>query len=320
MIDPVLFGKAVIYSSLLILLSLGLTLTYLTTKVPNFSHATFAAIGAFVILTLTSEQFLGGNVYNYLIIASIVSGIVSLAQYILVLRPLIKRRASIISLMITTLAIDFILVSLLNIYADYLLQTFHITNARYFILTKNDVVIAGQNGVLIVAPILAIMIVSLLYLALTRTRFGISMRAAIEDSSLASVVGVNVNFVYSVSWFTAGALAGLAGGLIPLYIPGNPTLGNTLIVPTFAGSTVGGLFNIYGAVLGGLLIGFAESLGTRFLSSLLGSWVLPYKPLIPLIAISITLLLSPRGIMGTNWKRVIARVQESVFKKTEKET
>ena len=313
MVDPILLSRTIIYSSLLTLLSLGLTLTYLTTKVPNFAHASFSTVGVYVIRTLTAEVFLGGNVYNYLIIAFIFGGAVALIQYLLILRPLIRRGASIIALMITTLAVDFILVALMNIFADYLSHTFQI-RSRYFLLTTSDIKIAGQNGILIIAPALIIVVVSVLYLALTRTTFGIAMRAAIEDSSLASVVGINVNLVYSVSWFIAGALAGLSGGLIPLYIPGNPDIGTQLLLSMFAASTVGGLFNIYGAVVGGFLIGFAEILGTTYISSIVGPWVIAYRQIVPLIAIAITLLLSPRGILGADWKKALRSVRSIIYK------
>ena len=305
MIDPILFSRAIIFSSLLTLLSIGLTLTYLTTKVPNFAHGTFAAVGAYV--TLTTVNMWHANPYHYLFLAFLIGGVIALAQYLGIFRPLMRRGATIIGLMITTLAIEFILLAALNIYADYL-STQLKWRSRYFLLTPHDVIIAGQRGLLIIAPTLAAVTVILLYLILTRTRFGVAMRAAIENSSLASVVGINVNLVYAVSWFLAGGLAGLSGGLLPLWFPGNPDMGGKLIVSTFAASIVGGLFNIYAAVLGGFLIGLAEVLGTSYLASQLGAWIIPYRPLIPLIAIAITLLLAPKGLVGVNWRRVVASV------------
>ena len=138
MVDPILLSRTIIYSSLLTLLSMGLTLTYLTTKVPNFAHASFSTIGVYVMRTFTAEVFFGGNVYNYLVIAALFSGAVALIQYLLILRPLIRRGASLITLMITTLAVDFILLALTNIYADYLSQTYQI-RSRYFLLTSSDI-------------------------------------------------------------------------------------------------------------------------------------------------------------------------------------
>ena len=309
MIDLILLSRAIIFSSLLTLLSIGLTLTYLTTKVPNFAHGTFAAVGAYV--TLTAVKLWMGNPYHSLFLALIIGGIIALAQYLIVFRPLIRRGATVVGLMITTLAIEFILLAVMNIYADYLSTQFKI-RSRYFLLSYYDIDIAGQRGILVISPTLAAVTVTLLYLALTRTKFGVAMRAAIEDSSLASVVGINVNMVYAVSWFIAGGLAGLSGALLPLWFPGNPDMGSKVIVSVFASSIVGGLGSIYGAVLGGFLIGLTEILGTSFLASWLGAGVIPYRPLIPLIAIAVTLLLAPKGLAGINWRGILTSARRLI--------
>ena len=303
MIDFVLLGRAIVFSGLLSLMCVGLTLTYLTTKVPNFAHGTYVSVGAYV--TLTAVELWQGFPYHFLFLALIIGGVIALAQYLVVFRPLTRRGASVIGLMITTLAIDFIMLAVLNIYADYLSRQFKV-KSRYFLFSASryDLVIAGQKGILLIAPALAAAVVVLLYLLLTRTKFGVAMRAAIEDSSLASVMGINVNRVYAVSWFLSGGLACLSGGLLPLWFPGNPDAGSRLIVSVFAGSIVGGLSSIYGGVLGGVLIGLAEILGTNALRSWFGAGVIPYRPLIPLIAIAITLLLAPKGLAGTNWRDV----------------
>lgn len=308
MIDFILLSRAIIFSSLLTLLSIGLTLTYLTTKVPNFAHGTFAALGAYV--TLTAVMLWKGNPYHFLFLAPIIGGMIAMAQYLIVFRPLTRRGATVVGLMITTLAIEFILLAVMNIYADYLSTQFKI-KSRYFLLSYYDIDLAGQRGLLIVSPTLVMVTVMSLYLALTKTKFGVAMRAAIEDSSLASVMGINVNLVYAISWFIAGGLAGLSGALLPLWFPGNPNMGSSVIVSVFAASIVGGLGSIYGAVLGGFLIGLAEILGTRFLSANLGAWVIPYRPLIPLIAIAISLLLAPQGLAGTNWRNIVTSMRKS---------
>ncbi len=293
--NPILLSGALIFSCLLTLLSIGLTLTYLTTKVSNFAHSAIASVGAYV--TLTAVEVWQGNPYHYLFVAVLVGGGLALTQYFLVFRPLIRRGASNVVLMVATLAMELVLLSVLNIYADYLTKTFKI-RSRYFFLASSDITLIGQRGLLLIAPSLTVIIATLLHLLLTRTKFGIAMRAAIEDPSLASVVGINVDLVYAVSWAVAGGLGGLSGALLPLYTPGYPEMSAIIIVSVFAASIVGGLLSIYGAVLGGLLMGLSEILGTSYLASLLGSWVIPYRPLIPLIAIVITLLLAPNGIMG----------------------
>jgi len=306
---PPIYVDAIIHSSVLTLLSIGLTLTYLTTKVPNFAHGTFAMVGAYI--TLTVSMVWKGVIYHHLYLAFLVGGITALVQYILVLKPLTRRGVSIVGLMIATLAIDMVLITVLNIYADYVNTQFKVLS-RYFLLAACDVPIAGVRGLFIVAPTLVAVAVILLYLTLTRTKFGVAMRAAIENPSLASVVGINVSLVYAISWFIAGGLAGLSGGLLPLYSQCNPDGGTILIASVFAASIVGGLLHIYGAVLGGYLIGLLEILATYYLSFQTGPWIMPYKPLIPLIAIAVTLLLAPQGLTGVNWRGIVGSLRKSI--------
>ncbi len=310
MVDP-LFGGALIFASLLSLISIGLSLTYMTTNVPNFAHGSFAALGAY--LTLTAVELWGGNPYQFLPFVLVIGGLAALVQYLLVFRPLIRKGVTIVGLMIATLAIEFILLSLLNIYADYLSTTFKV-RSRYFLLAIYDFQIAGNTGLLFVAPILVVVTATMLYLFLTKTKFGVAMRAAIEDPDLASVVGINVNLVYAVSWFISGGLGCLAGALLPLWFPGNTDMGSKIIVSVFAASIVGGLKSIYGALVGGFLIGFAEILGTNWLASQLGPWIIPYRPLIPLITIAITLLLAPQGLLGIDWRDLASKIRKKTYK------
>jgi branched-chain amino acid transport system permease protein len=269
-------------------------------------------VGAYI--TLTVVEVWQGNPYLYLFLALIIGGLVALAQYIIVFKTLIKKGTTVVGLMITTIAIEFILLALINIYADYLSRTFKI-RSRIFLFASYDILIAGQRGLVVIAPVLTAITVILLYFLLTRTKFGVAMRAAIESPSLASVVGINVNRVYAVSWFISGGLGALSGALLPLWFPGNPDMGSKMIVSAFAASIIGGQLSIYGAVLGGFVIGLAELLGTSYLASWLGAGVIPYRPLIPLIAIVITLLLAPKGLMGVNWGKLITSVRKLISQK-----
>ena len=77
-----------------------------------------------------------------------------------------------------------------------------------------------------------------------------------------------------------------------------------MIPSIFAASISGGFTSIYGAIAGGILIGMSEILGTRFLAGEFGSWLIAYRPLIPLLFIVVTLLVTPRGLAGINWYRM----------------
>ncbi|MEM2973019.1 MAG: branched-chain amino acid ABC transporter permease [Candidatus Caldarchaeum sp.] len=298
--DPI-FRDALIFASMLSLLALGLTLNYLTTKVPNFAHGSFASIGMMTMLTMTELFKL--NAYLSIIPAFLLGGGASLVLYVFVLRPLIKRDAGLVSQMIATIAFELIMIAVLNIYADFFTQAYKI-QSRGFLIRKNDVRVFDQPGVFIAAPTLALSIVVVLYFLLTKTRFGVGLRASIENPPLAGSLGINVRRMYTFSWFLGGGLGGVAGSLLALWFQGSPVYGSELLISIFAASIVGGLQNIYGAVAGGYLLGLLEILGTRQLGLLFGPWITVYRPLIPLAAMALTLLLAPQGLAAYRWRAV----------------
>jgi branched-chain amino acid transport system permease protein len=299
-IDPI-FSDAVIFASLLALLSIGLTLTYLTTRVPNFAHASFATIGVYI--ALVASRVWEVSPYVAIPIAFVISGLVALALYTFILKPLIRKGASQAIQMVATLAFDLIMIAILNINADYIVKTFQVTS-REFTLRSYDAEFMGLPLIVFVAPAVVIILAITLHIMLRKTKFGIAMRAATENPDLSGIVGINVKLVYSVSWLFGGGLAGIAGALMSLWFQGDPNLGPQLIPSIFAASIVGGFLSIYGAIAGGLLVGLTEVLGTRFLAGEIGSWLIAYRPLIPLVFIVVTLLLAPRGLAGISWSRL----------------
>ena len=300
LIDPI-FSDAIIFASLLALLSIGLTLTYLTTRVPNFAHASFATIGIYIALIAT--RVWDTSPYIAIPIAFVISGIVAVALYTFILKPLIRKGASQAIQMVATLAFDLVIIALLNITADYIVKTYQITS-REFSLRSYDAEFMGLPLIVFVAPIAIAILAITLHIMLRKTKFGIAMRAATANSDLAGIVGINVKLVYGVSWLLGGGIAGIAGALMSLWFQGDPSLGPLLIPSVFAASIAGGFLSIYGAIAGGLLVGLTEVLGTRFLAGEFGSWLIAYRPLIPLVFIVVTLLLAPRGLAGINWSKL----------------
>jgi branched-chain amino acid transport system permease protein len=299
-LDPI-FSDAVIFASLLALLSIGLTLTYLTTRVPNFAHASFATIGVYI--ALISSRVWETSPYIAIPIAFAVSGLIAVVLYTFILKPLIRKGASKTIQMIATLAFDLIMIAILNITADYIIKTFQVTS-REFTLRSYDAEFMGLPLIVFVAPAVVIILAITLHIMLRKTKFGVAMRAATENPDLSGIVGVNVKLVYGVSWLLGGGLAGIAGALMSLWFQGDPNLGPQLIPSVFAASIVGGFLSIYGAIAGGILVGLTEILGTRFLAGEFGSWLIAYRPLIPLVFIVVTLLLAPRGLAGINWSKL----------------
>jgi branched-chain amino acid transport system permease protein len=292
-------------------MSIGLTLTYMTTKVPNFAHGSLVTVGAYTAFTLYVFEHL--SPYASIPFSFLAGGLGALAIYLGVLGPLARRGASIVALMIATLAIDIAFIGIIGAYADYLANTYLLFQARSFALIYTDFHFMGIQGLLLVLPGFVVATTVALYLFLTRTRFGRAMRASIENPNLASILGINTGLVFKISWFLAGGLAGLAGSFYVLWLQGTPGLGSDIIIAIFASSIVGGLTNIYGAIIGGLLVGGSEVLISTIVAqgfgpwNGVGSWFLTYQTGIPLLVMIAALLIFPQGIGALPWSKILRR-------------
>ncbi|MEM0021578.1 MAG: branched-chain amino acid ABC transporter permease [Fervidicoccaceae archaeon] len=339
MLPPQLVN-AIIYCSILSLLSLGLSLTYSITKVPNFAQASFAILGAYTTWTLVSLSRIGAvknallsganpleinaSVYNYsiplsvylefILVSFIIVGLVAVAQYLAVLRPLKRRGGSPTVLMIATIATDMFIFSVLNIYVDAASSSFlsaisTLSNqagykvplsidARDFTYYSYDLMgKAGVQRALFIAPILLAAILSSLELLLKKTKFGIALRAVVENPNLSGVIGINVELASVAAWFISGGVSGIAGSLIPLKFYTNTSTGMTLIISIFASSILGGIGSLYGSVLGAIIIGLSETVLLGYITALTGISS-AYRPIIPLLIMTATLMLFPKGLAG----------------------
>ncbi len=293
---------AIVYSNLLVLLSVGLTLTYITTGVPNFAQGSFAVFGSYISLSLL--RLLNLHPYQAIPVSFILGGLMGLAVYVFILRPLIRREASIVILMISTLALDLILLGIIGSYSDYLAGITHKSASR-FIFTPYDFDIIGISGILFVSTLVIVLSLLGLFLLLYKTKFGVALRASMENPDLAEVMGVNVEYTRLFSWFLSGALAAMAGVLLPFRQEIVPSTGAIIIVSIFAASIIGGLANINGALVGGYIIGFSESYLTYNLVPIFGTGVLLYSKVISLVVLVAMLIIAPTGITGINWRRLI---------------
>jgi branched-chain amino acid transport system permease protein len=294
---------AITYANLLALLALGLTLTYITTAVPNFAHGSFAVIGSYLAYTLLVAW--GINPYLAVVPTFIIGGLFGTVVYLLTIRPLIRKGASVDMLMMATLAVDIILYGFLGAYSDYLSDVFK-RNASKFVFTNIDFTIGNVPGRLVVSTLLVLGTLLGLYILLYKTKFGIALRASMENPALAEAMGIDVEMTRLFSWFLAAAVAGMVGAVLPFLQETVPGTGGFIIVSVFAASIVGGLRNIAGGLIGGYIIGLSESLVTYGLSDVLGTGVLVYSKVVSLLIMVAVLLLLPEGITGTKlWRRLV---------------
>lgn len=300
---------ALVISAGIALAAAGITIIYMSTETFNFAHASFTTIGFFVVYNML--LVFGGSPYYYFIFAALFTGLVGVAVYLTVNRWLIQRGADMVTLMMSTLGVDLILFGLINQWADIIRDTIPGSSPRNFLLRTIDYPVAEIAGTTIYARVpisiaIVILVIIGLHTFLTKTKFGIAMRTTIENPTLARIMGVNTEMVYLTAWFLGGALAGLGGAVLSMIETGSPQVGVRYIVPLFAGSIVGGLYSVFGSLLGGFLIGLSQQIGIYLLSLGVGTFINAYKPVIPLVIMVVALLFFPEGL-GALAEKYLAR-------------
>jgi branched-chain amino acid transport system permease protein len=302
MLIPAIWMAALVYASELTLLSIGFTLTYLTAKVPNFAHGTYAGVGIYV--SFTFAKIMNLSPYYGFPLSFILGGVLSVIIYILVIGVLTRMGGGAIVLTISTLAIQIFLTALIQIYAYYWVKARGLY-ASMFLLKDTDFTFGGFPGIFTVSISITILSVLALHYMLTRTKMGIAMRATAEDPELSSVLGININQIQIFSWFLTGGLACLAGAMIPMWFMSTPVTGAAIITSIMAGSLLGGFESIYGAVIGGMLVGMSEIMLTLWGQETLGVWVGEWRPVIPMAFLVAVLLIEPEGLQGV-WDKFAA--------------
>ena len=279
------------------LVALGFSMVYGVLKLLNFAHGDLYMVGAyigfFVIQWFGGAQHLTIAVPLLLLImfvlaATLVGGLgVAIERF--AYRPL--RDAPRIAPLITAIGVSFFLESsaLLLFGAQY-----RVYNTADFISLSSGIQIGSVtiDSVQIMVLVLALLLMVGLQQLVNRTKLGRMMRAVAVDREAAEMLGINVNFVIAATFFLGSALAGIAGvmgGL--LFNQVTATIGFIAGLKAFTAAVVGGIGSIPGAMLGGLLIGLAESFVTGYISS-------TYSNLIVFGILIVVMLLRPSGLLG----------------------
>jgi branched-chain amino acid transport system permease protein len=263
------------------LMALGLSLILNLSGVINFAHGGFLAIGAYIAYTLM--PYIG--FWGALVAAPFLTAIIGL----IVERFLIRRlygRDPLYSLLLTF--------GLAYIFED---GTRFIWGAQSlpfqvpaFLTSPLSADMFFLTGYRVFMVVLVAVAVTALFLILNRTRLGIRIRAGTHDLETVSVLGVNVRVLRNLNFGLGIFLAGLAGVLAAGLLGLQPTIGTSLIMPSFVAIIVGGLGSLPGTLLGGLLIGVASGLATVFMPSATEA--------IMYVMMGAVLLVRPRGLFG----------------------
>jgi branched-chain amino acid transport system permease protein len=148
-------------------------------------------------------------------------------------------------------------------------------------MTPDEMLMLALTAVLVVA----------MHLLMTRSTIGRSMRAVSENPQLASVVGIDVDAVIRATWLIGGALACAVGIMSGIVVQIRPTMGFSLLLPFFSAAILGGIGSVPGAVLGGLIVGLAQSAGVQLVGA-------EYRAAIAFLILIAVLLVRPTGLFG----------------------
>ncbi len=302
---------AIVYACELTILSIGFTLTYLTAKIPNFAHGTYAGLGIFTSWIM--DRVFNTSPYYGFPFAFIVGGIFSVLVYVVVVNTLTKLGGGAIVMTIGTLAIQIFLQAFLWIFS-YWLRAMTGLYTTGFLLKRTDFVLFDTPGIFYVSLGTSIVSILVLHWMLTKTKTGIAMRATSEDTELSAVLGINVNQIQTFAWFLTGGLAGLSGAMVPMWFASSAGTAGGMQTSIMAGSLLGGFTNMYGAIIGGFSIGMLEILLTFQLQQSIGTWVGEYRPLVPMIVLVLVLIVEPNGLQGVYSRLMASETGEKILK------
>lgn len=295
--------NGLVLGSIYALIALGYTMVYGVLGIINFAHGEVLMIGAMVslsllrlILGLTSD--LPGWL-TLLIVLPITMGACAVLSYWIehiAYRPL--RNAPRLAPLISAIGMSILLQTIAMLIWSRNPMTYpQLLPSSPIEVFGSSATITGKEIIIIVVAL--VVMCGLLFLV-ERTKLGRAMRATAEQTQIAALMGVNPNRVISITFMLGGALAGLAGVMIASnygnvhfymgFIPG---------LKAFTAAVLGGIGNLRGAMLGGLLLGLIESLGAGYIGELTGGvFGSNYQDIFAFLVLILVLVLRPTGLLG----------------------
>jgi branched-chain amino acid transport system permease protein len=277
-------------TTILFIVSSGLSLILGVLRIPNVAHGSLYMIGAFVAFSI-SKVFGGGSTgfWMALIIAPLFVALISFISERGIFQYLYEREH--LMLILLTFAFSLVFGDLVKIIwgGEY-------KSVPVPLLFQGSVPLFGglpfplyNVFLLFVGPVIAVS----LWLMVNKTKMGKIARAAAVDREMVGAVGINVSWVFAAVFVIGCFLAGLGGVLVAPTVSVTLGMDHTLIIEAFLIVIMGGLGNIWGALLGALIFGLTQSLGILV-------WP-KFGIIFPYLAVVVVLLLRPTGLLKSTW-------------------
>ncbi|MEA2059658.1 MAG: branched-chain amino acid ABC transporter permease LivH [Thermodesulfobacteriota bacterium] len=289
-----LFLGGLTRGSIYALIALGYTMVYGIIELINFAHGEIYMIGAFTALIISSVLTMMGLPDAAVILAAAAGAVIYASAYGFTIekiayKPLRDANAPRLSALISAIGMSLFLQNyvLLAQTSDFLpfpnlIPEFKFWEPYSHLLTSPELVILGTTVTVMV----------LLTILIKFTQIGKAMRATSQDRMMASLLGINVNMVVSVTFIVGSATAALGGVLIASHIGQiNFYMGFIAGIKAFVAAVLGGIGSIPGAVLGSLILGWTESFFTGYISS-------DYEDVFAFLFLVLILIFRPSGILG----------------------
>lgn len=295
------------------LVAVGYTLVFGVLRLINFAHSEIFMLGMFgayfcldIILGFTPS----GNAYNkgvlltvlYLgiamLFAMLVSGTAAMGLEAVAYRPLRRRNARPLTFLITAIGMSFVLQEFVHFVLPKIIKGYGGSNAQQPIIlvqpkTQFEVFGATVSNVTIVVVAAALALAMLTDIAINRTKFGRGIRAVAQDPTTATLMGVSRERIIMTTFLIGGLLAGAAALLYTLKVPqGIIYSGGFLLgIKAFSAAVLGGIGNLRGALLGGLILGVMENYGQAVFGT-------QWRDVVAFVLLVLVLLIRPTGILG----------------------
>jgi len=283
---PQLVVNSVIAGAIYTMIALGFNLIYGTARFFDLGYGVLAAVGGYGVFYLNRQ--LGLELSLSVLIAVFFAGTVGFLAYRFIYRPLRRKKAGSMVLMIASLGFFTAVQAIIAILFTSQFQTLQSAGASEGVY---DIFGGVMTRVQLIILLSGFFVMFALALLLKFTRFGKMVRAIGDDEEVAKMVGIKTEAIVGKIFFIGSAIAGLAGILVGFDTGIEPTMGMSLLLKGVIASIIGGIGNIYGGVLGAFLLGFVENFGIWKIS---GEW----KDAIAFALLIVFLLWRPEGILG----------------------
>ena len=308
-IFPQVLLDGIILGFMYALIALGYTMVYGVLEFINFAHSEIFIVGAFVgvevMLGLKSAGLLDGLPWPVVLVLVLLagmagSGFLAVTVERVAYRPL--RNAPRLIPLISAIGISFFLQDMIRLFESLWRNAFNLVyptldalNLRFELTETLDV---SVKSLVVIGAALGML--WLLHMIVNRTKVGTAIRAVAEDQAAASLMGIDVNRIISLTFLIGGAMGGAAGVLFGVqYGLINPYSGFIPGLKAFTAAVLGGIGNIPGAMVGGLVLGLLEAFAASYLSLLTGgAFGAEYKDILAFSLLILILIFRPKGLLG----------------------